>query len=387
MNYLLRMRNILLFILAIFSIVFYGNRKKINKTPKKILIIQLAKLGDMVCMTPVFHALRQNVPQTKIYVMGDGTNKELLKGNNDIDEYLVFQHGRLFSMVKQLRREKINVACIRGTGFVPLVVALLAGIPLIITPKVTKGKALQTKTYELLLPYVKTVDFRFGEYMPRQFLRLLEPLGIVSSDTKKYLVFSDTALEKTNQFLKRNGIESEKYLVVGISPSAGNKIKEWPEERFAEVADYLIQKHNAKVLLIGGPHDDQKVKKLIKNIKNIAGVVNTQGEFNVDELKALVSKLDLFISVDTGPIYIAEAFGVPTIDIIGPVDEKEQPPISNIHRIVYWKDRKAPAVHILNTRIYDAYEARKQIESISAKDVISTFEELIRDSEFRRFVC
>ena len=110
--------------------------------------------------------------------------------------------------------------------------------------------------------------------------------------------------------------------------------------------------------------------------------VNSSGIFNIDELKALISKINLFISVDTGPIYIAEAFGVPTVDIIGPVDEREQPPVGPRHRIAYIKDRKEAAIHILNARMYDYAEAKRQIDGITTDMVFKEIDAIM--SEIRK---
>ncbi len=79
-----------------------------------------------------------------------------------------------------------------------------------------------------------------------------------------------------------------------------------------------------------------------------------------------------FISVDTGPIYIAEAFGIPTIDIVGPMDENEQPPRGPMHRIV--RTDAAPVIHIMNSRVYDAAKARKAIEDITVDMVVREFD-------------
>lgn len=379
MNYLSRAHNLFLFILALVSIAYFGRRKSLPiSPPRRVLIVQLSKLGDMVCVTPMFRALRQHLPGTKIYVLGDAINKELLKDNPDIDEYLIFKESKLFSIIRQLKSERIDVACIRGTGFVGLVAVLFAGIPTVIAPRVITGKALETRTYAKLLPYVYTVDFKFGEYMPRQFLRLLEPLGIFSDDTRKHLGFSKAADKKIKQFFIDKGVDTERDFVVGISPSAGNKIKEWPEERFAEVADYLIEKHQAKIVLIGGHEDDKKVQKVIKNVKNFESIINTQGKFNIDELKAFISKINLFISVDTGPIYIAEAFNIPTIDIVGPMDEREQSPIGKFHKVVVPKREKSE-LHILNAREYNEKEALRQTLSITTSFVLQEVERLLHE--------
>ena len=93
--------------------------------------------------------------------------------------------------------------------------------------------------------------------------------------------------------------------------------------------------------------------------------IDSTGKLDIDTLKAVISKLNMFISVDTGPIYIAEAFNIPTIDITGPIDEREQPPRGEFHRNVIPPDRKKPELFVLNARSYNREEVLRQIESIT----------------------
>jgi ADP-heptose:LPS heptosyltransferase len=99
---------------------------------------------------------------------------------------------------------------------------------------------------------------------------------------------------------------------------------------------------------------------------------------SIDALRALISRMKAFVSVDTGPIYIAEAFDVPTIDIIGPMDENEQPPRGARHINVVDPLRGEPIIHIMNSRIYDKETARKSIENISVKMVTDAFDDLYK---------
>ncbi len=116
---------------------------------------------------------------------------------------------------------------------------------------------------------------------------------------------------------------------------------------------------------------------MIGFLNNQTKVINGNSLFYLDELKALIAKLNLFISVDTGPIYIAEAFNIPTVDIIGPMAENEQPPQGKLHKIVKIENR-IPQLHIMNARLYDKQEARRQIEEISVEMVIEKFDNLYR---------
>ena len=84
------------------------------------------------------------------------------------------------------------------------------------------------------------------------------------------------------------------------------------------------------------------------------------------------------MSVDRGPLYIAEAFGVPTVDIVGPVDEREQPPIDVRHVVVVPEGRRRAELHVMNGRVYDAAEARRQVVAISVEQVTRSIDELMR---------
>jgi len=211
-------------------------------------------------------------------------------------------------------------------------------------------------------------------------LYLLEPLGIHTEDTSKHLVYSEEAKSKIDKLLAEKDV-SKSELLAGIVLSAGNKIKEWPLERFAEVADYLVKECNVAVVLIGGPKDACYGRGVLSHMKggNIGKVADLTASLSLEELKALIAHLDFLIGVDTGPIYIAEAFGVSTVDLVGPMDEREQPPIGRLHRVVVPPERAEPQLHIMNARIYDTKEARRQVESITSAHVIAEVDILLQE--------
>jgi heptosyltransferase II len=355
--------------------IFYGKANKKQKDIKSVVIIQLAKLGDMVCTTPMFRAVKEKYPKAKVIVVGDKINKDVLEGNPDVDNYIVWDGG-LFQLIKKLREAKADFGCITGPNFEGLAVLMLAGIPLISVPKIENGwSPFETKPYRVLRHLAVSKSHRMGFYAPREYLRLLEPIGIFTDVTKKYLTFSEKAERHVKKFFEENHID-DSHLIVGISPSAGNKIKNWPGERFAQVADYISDKYHAQVIVFGGPRDEEEVTQMLKHLAEKTTIINALNKFNIDDLKCAISKLNFFIAVDTGPIYIAEALGVATIDIVGPMDENEQPPMDNTHRVVVPHDRGKPELHIMNARVYDDQEARRQTESITVKDVIREIEVL-----------
>ena len=375
----LKVKTLFLLVLCLARFVIFGKAKAKKREIKKVLIFQGAKLGDMVCTTPMFRAIKKKYPTSTVIVVGNAVNEKLLDHNPDVDRYIIYDEKSIFTTFKKVKKEEVDAGCVTGPSFLTLAILYLAGIPLVVAPVVKNGwSPWETKSYKILSRFVYTEPHHMGKYAPREYLRLLEPMDIFTDDTKKHLNYSEEAGKKAEVFLQHNSILKED-LVVGLLPSAGNRIKEWPTERFARVADHLIEKYKAKVVCIGGPNDSEKVQSVLKNVKHSDVVINTQGQFNIDEIKALVSRLSLFISVDTGPIYIAEAFNIPTVDITGPIDEREQPPQGPLHRNVIPPKREKPELSVLNARMYNKAEALRQLKSITVSAVITETDELIRD--------
>lgn len=371
-----RLKNLYLLIICFIYAVFHSRAVHRVVNPHKILILQMAKLGDMVCTTPMFRAVKKKYPEAKLYVVGNAINKEILRGNTDVDEYIVCDKNNFWDLVKYLRREKIDFACQTSPSFGFLATLYLAGIKSIATPKIEDGYCpWETKTYKLLRKLAILVPHRMGFYAPREYLRLLEPIGIYTSNTKKNLSFSKGAEEKIKNLFLDNQIKTEDLLVC-ISPAAGNKIKQWPPERFAKVADYIYKNYKANIFVLGAKNDRVEGLEMIQNLNQETKVISTLDKLNLDELKALISKMNMFISVDTGPIYIAEAFDVPTVDITGPIDEHEQPPIGPRNIVVAPRHRKKPELFVLNAKMYNTEEAIRQTESITVEDVISAIDSL-----------
>lgn len=367
----------LLFHCFLYKVFLLNKKEKVSITPKTILVVQLAWLGDMVCTTPVFRAIKNKYPDCRVVVIGMDRTKAVLDNHRDVDSFIVWKDNLKY-LRNVLKNEKIDLAIIATPGFSSLCLLYLCGINNIVSPYVVGGYSpYEGLLYKLFSKYfsIKKPHF-FGKYAPREYLRLLEPIGIFSEDTKKTLYFSNTAKDKINNFLLKNHI-IDKDLIIGISPSAGNKIKNWPAERFSLVADYLIEKYRAKIIVIGSESDRVEVEEMIFKVKNKDNLIDSRG-FSVDELKALISRFNCFISVDTGPIYIAEAFGVVTIDIIGPMDENEQPPRGDKHINVIDPDRQGSIIHIMNSRMYDPIKARRSVENITVEMVTSAFDYLYK---------
>jgi ADP-heptose:LPS heptosyltransferase len=332
----------------------------------KVLVLQSGKLGDMVCTTPVFRALKE--AKAAVLVAGDALNAEVLRGNPNIENY--FDIATLTAA--DLRREAIDTAVLLNPNPRLLKMLLRARIPKIIVPKVVGGfSPYMSLSYRLWSLCATRMPHRMGHYAPQEYLTMLSALGISSTDTRKDIVIDPIAQQKADELLA----PYPQARKVAIAPGAGNKIKEWPPEKFNEVAKALAEQ-GALVVLIGAGAD-KTLAQIVASGVSPQNVFDTTGRLSIEELKGVIKRMDLFVSADTGPIYIAEALGIATVDIVGPMDEREQPPKGPRNLVVTAPGAREPQLHIMNARVYDGEKARQQIEAISTRQVLDAIHTLL----------
>lgn len=352
--------------------ILRGTHRQHLARPRNVLIVFLGKLGDMVCSTPIFRAIKQAHPNCRVTVMGNVANQKLLECNTDVDEYIPFTDAESRT-VHFLRQHGFDAALLPSPNFVLLAMLLRARIPCVVTPVVVNGKSTYSGIgYRVLQTLTFTVPHRMGSYAPAEFLNLLAPLGIRSTDTEKHLGFTHSAQDTVRSMLRN----CKGKTLVGIAPGTGNWIKLWGEKKFAELANYVAKRYRACIVIVGAKNDIPCAERMISFLHADTPYCDTTGRLSLDELKALMPELRMFISVDSGPIYIAEAFHTPTIDIVGPMDENEMPPRGKNHLVVVPPNRSAPATHIMSARPKNTAEARQQVESITVALVCRAVDKL-----------
>jgi ADP-heptose:LPS heptosyltransferase len=336
----------------------------------------MAKLGDMVCTTPVFHALKHSSCHPHVTVMGNKVNKELLVDNTDVDEYLVF--SSVMSAYRLMHAGHFDAVIVVTPDVVSVALAYLAGIPFIAAPKVIGGYSpFESLWYRSLRHIIgcAVAEHRIGNYAPREYLNLLKPLGIDVSDTRKHLAFSQESLKKVRLLF---GNKEKGVLYVGMSPSAGNKLKNWGAERFAELALRISRKYRVCIVVFGGERDREETTLMVRSLALPVSFLDLSRGLLIPELKAAISLLDMFIAVDTGPIYIAEAFSVPTVDILGPVAEGEQAPASEFNLVVLPPSPRVPQMRIMNVHGYNLAELKRQIDTTTIDSVYDACDHLLQ---------
>jgi ADP-heptose:LPS heptosyltransferase len=120
--------------------------------------------------------------------------------------------------------------------------------------------------------------------------------------------------------------------LIGIHAGARPPARRWPPARFAAVADNLARRHDAHIILIGGPGEEETVAAVAERMS--ARALNLAGRTSLGGLAALLARLSLFIGNDSGPAHLAEAAGAPTVRLFGPADVDRWAPRDRTRHVV-----------------------------------------------------
>jgi ADP-heptose:LPS heptosyltransferase len=135
--------------------------------------------------------------------------------------------------------------------------------------------------------------------------------------------------DEAAQLLSRfNGARS-----IGIHVSGGRAIKQWPEARFREIAERLVRDREVAIVLTGAEGDRAQVD-VVRGGLPAARVLDLTGSVSLLTVAAVLERLDLFVTGDTGPMHLAHAVGTPIVAIFGPSDPARYAPRGLRDRIV-----------------------------------------------------
>jgi ADP-heptose:LPS heptosyltransferase len=197
-------------------------------------------------------------------------------------------------------------------------------------------------------------------------------MGIDNPEDKKEVWTTPQTENKANNWRKNI---PEQFKIIGISISAGNKIKELGDDKFEVLIKKLLQNETYAISLIGSKADIPRIDSLINKINSDRCFKAT--DFNLEELPSLMKKFSLYIAVDTGPIYIAHALGIPLIDIIGPVDPDEQPPQDEKSIRVMNRENIEPSSFVFKRR-GTPKQIKKSLEATFVEDIYETAIKLLK---------
>lgn len=299
---------------------------------KKILIVKLSAIGDIVHTLPCLAALRMSLPDAFIGWIVEDLSAPLLENHPQLNELYIIRKqqvrrqpvrgyvSHVLPLLQGIRRKQFDVA-IDFQGLTKSgVIAWRSGAPLRIGFGDADGRELNR-----LFTTKHIIPFDSATHVVERNLCLVRPLGIEEPKAEFVLQSSEDARQYVRDFLEREGFSAAEKFVF-LNPGAGWITKRWPAERFAELGVRIGKELHKRVLLNWGPGERDVVERIAGLMKRDGVVPVIAPATTLKQLLALLECCELFIGGDTGPMHMAAALGVPVVGIFGGSDGERNGP-------------------------------------------------------------
>jgi ADP-heptose:LPS heptosyltransferase len=298
---------------------------------RKVLLVQLRQLGDILLTTPVTRALHDLDPTVEISFLSHSMGRLILEGNPYIKKTFYYNErdslGLQFQLFKSLRQEHFTDVIDFMNNPRSALFTWLTGA------RVRIGfQSARSWAYNRLAPRAPS-----AAYIVREKLQLLDHLGLSTvpwdlDSLIPVIPLSPADYQKPMSFLK--SIPQPETPRVVISPTHRRAERRWPLAAYAALADDLTLHWKARVFWLWGPGEETFVDQCLglcqqKTLKT--------PPTSFREMAAFVENSDLFIGNSNGPSHVAVGVQTPSLQLHGPTDGRSWCPSSGIHQFIQAK--------------------------------------------------
>jgi heptosyltransferase-2 len=288
------------------------------KEIKRILIIRLSSLGDVILTTPVIAAVKAQFPNSELSFLTKARYADLLRNDPRILSVVEFdpveRHGGVsgfMSLVSELRSHDFDLLIDLHANLRSFVLRRLVKSRV----KLKYDKCWLRRWLMVHLKLLKTKPVRTVD----SYLEPLQRLGVEASERNPLIFLGRDDLECPNHFLLERRVKKDD-IVVGVHPGAKWETKRWSADKFAGVCQSLTERLDYRVVLLGDAGEAKLVEEVGRSIPD-EKLVKAVG-FPLGKFMSLISRCDCLITNDSGPMHIASALQVPVVAIFGPTHPK-----------------------------------------------------------------
>ncbi len=300
----------------------------------KILVIKLRAIGDVLLSTIVINNLRSAFPEAPIDFLTEKAGSKIVLGNPALNKVHILTKdknksgfGRFLddvAFIRNIQKEKYDLVFDFFGNPRSAILTLLSHADIRV------GYDYRFRQ----IAYNRVVKSRASEIHEALWhLDALQHLDIPISDKNLNFFIDESSTGFANQFWKQEQFENKP--VVGINFSGGWPAKKWPVDRFAQLVDRIKKDYETEVLVFWGPGEKGEALKLAQLTNHKTILIP---ETDLKQLGAILKKIDMLVTTDSGPMHIAAAVNTPCVAIYGPTNFRLQGPYGTGHEIVY-KDK------------------------------------------------
>jgi len=334
---------------------------------KKILVVNVNWLGDVIFSSPVFKALKEAYPEAHISCMAVPRVKDVLESIPFIDEVIIYdEKGRHWNplakwkLIMELRRKHFDIAFLLHRSWTRAFLIYCAGIPIRVGyDEKNRGRFLTHKAN-----YSDDLVHR-GDY----YLNIIESYGVHVNDRQYQLSVSEDAVKDVDSILRSKNIDDSKYLIV-INPGGNWGLKRWPIENFSRLICGFIGSLDIAIVISGAQKDISLGREMNSLIFKTA--IDLTGQTNLKQLMALMKRANLVISADSGPLHLANGVGCDVIGVFGPTRPEITGPRGSGRKYILQNDvgcNREPCYHL-------KCPDNICMQSVTVKDVIEIINEI-----------
>lgn len=287
--------------------------------PRSILVRGTNWVGDAVMSLPALAALAQICPQAQIEVLARPSVEAVYAAAPQVKKVRLLQNegvhkgmgGRL-RLAAELKGLGYDWAVILQNAFEAAFLAFGARIPMRL------GYASDGRRLLLTHPVPRTAQVR-RIHETSYYLSILHRAGLLHEElppggVRPFLSLLPDETAWAGEFMAQNGVHGP---VLGLAPGAAyGPAKCWPAGRFAAAASDLAAENFGTVILFGGPGEQDACAQVAAAIKDVR-VLDMAGRTSLGQALALISRLGLFLTNDSGLMHASAALGIPTVAVFG----------------------------------------------------------------------
>ncbi len=315
------------------------------RTVKKVLVVRLDNLGDVLVTTPAIHAIKQSLPEASLTLLASSVGAQVGRLNPDIDDVIVYpapwmdpwkkmpqdseREQRMISQIRELHFDGAIIFTSYHQSPLPAAyLCYLADIPLRVAASIDGPGSLLTTRHKHPERMMHEVE---------RGLDLVGAIGMHTTEENLVLHVPSEAEAQLEQILQERGIEGERPQVV-VHPGCSMPARTYPWELYAEIVELLVERLHARVALTGAPDEQELVKRVLGRVRPDlqASVTDFAGGLSFPQFCALIQAADLTITNNTGPMHISAAVRTPVIALFALTNPPEQwGPWQVLHRQLY----------------------------------------------------
>lgn len=308
-----------------------SDQHKINISVKKILIIQLGDIGDVVWAIPAFWAAKNGFPEADVCILTRKPYGDLLLDDPHISR--VFQVGKQtiwdeLKLLKSIRCEKFDLIFDLRADDRGAFISFFSGAKMrgaLYYPGIDWRNRMFTHLANLILPKERVLG------AAEQSLKIVRSFGIKEITTIPQIVVSEKIKSQIKNILIAENITSPKGFVT-INPFSRWSYKEWGMNQWGELISFIWRCYSMPAIIVGSLEERSSAAELVSASNN--PMHNLAGKTTLQEMAGLLQMSSLHIGVDSAAPHIASAVGTPTLTIYGPTDWREWSPPGEKNKVV-----------------------------------------------------